>query len=398
MNEVRPSPLTVKAEVVRGVTFSKGDAVAAPREGYAPVLRAGNIQDHLILDDDLVYIPEKMVSEKQRLRRGDIVMCTSSGSAEIVGKTAFSDQDWNGSFGAFCAVVRPKTGKCNPRYLFHYLQTPEFREWTRNSSGVGIKNIRKSELDAYEVPFPSLDEQRQIAEILDKSVAIRRKRAQALALADDFLKSVFVEMFGRPTHPNRALVVRPLGEMCRLFAGNSLPAGESYVGQQDGLLLLKVGDLNLPGNDQVVTSAREWVPEKARTGAAIVAPKDAIVFPKRGGAIATNKKRVLGRPCILDPNLMAVAPKNDAPISYPYLRTWFELVDLASISNGSTVPQLNKGDLAPLEISIPASDDLIRFNSIFDRSSNLREKQADDLRSADALFSALSQRAFRGEL
>jgi len=118
------SPLADKADVIRGVTFSKGDAVSLPRDGYTPVLRAGNIQGHLILNDDLVYVPERMVSDKQRLRRGDIVMCTSSGSAEIVGKTGFADRDWNGSFGAFCAVVRPKVGKCHPRYLFHYTPSP----------------------------------------------------------------------------------------------------------------------------------------------------------------------------------------------------------------------------------------------------------------------------------
>ncbi|RVM95944.1 restriction endonuclease subunit S [Sinorhizobium meliloti] len=398
MNKLTPSPLANKADVVRGVTFSKGDAIARPREGYTPVLRAGNIQGHLILDSDLVYVPQHLVTDKQRIRCGDIVMCTSSGSADIVGKTAFSHQDWNGSFGAFCAVVRPKAGQCNPRYLFHYLQTPSFREWTRNSSGVGIKNIRKSELDSVEIPFPSPDEQRRIAAILDKADAVRRKREQALTLADDFLKSVFVEMFGRPKQPNPALKTRPLGETCNLFAGNSLPAGEPYIGQSDGHLLLKVGDLNLPGNDQTVMTAREWLTEKARMGAAIVAPKNAIVFPKRGGAIATNKKRILGRSCILDPNLMAVAPKPDSVISYPYLRVWIELLDLASISNGSTVPQLNKGDLSPLEMPIPGREDLLAFDQLFHGLNRLHGKLVNDLMSAEALFSSLSQRAFQGEL
>ncbi|GAW41514.1 Type-1 restriction enzyme EcoKI specificity protein [Brevundimonas sp. SH203] len=398
MSGVAPSPLTEKAEVVRGVTFSKGDAVAEPREGYTPVLRAGNIQSHLILDSDLVYIPEGMVSEKQRLRGGDIVMCTSSGSAEIVGKTAFADQDWIGSFGAFCAVVRPKLGKCDPRYLFHYLQTPRFRDWTRNSSGVGIKNIRKSELDSYEVPFPSLDEQRRIAVTLDKADAIRRKREQVLVLADEFLKSVFLEMFGRPKQPSPALKTRPLAEICDLFAGNSLPAGEPYSEQDGGYLLLKVGDLNLPGNEQTVMSAREWLSEKTKAGAAIVAPKNAIVFPKRGGAIATNKKRVLGRSCILDPNLMAVAPKTHSPVSWPYLRVWFEMLDLASISNGSTVPQLNKGDLYPLEMAIPDKESLASFDRIFHGVNTAHVRLSSDLLSSEALFSSLSQRAFCGEL
>jgi type I restriction enzyme S subunit len=217
-------------------------------------------------------------------------------------------------------------------------------------------------------------------------------------MSDELLKSAFLEMFGWPNHPNPAQKVVPLGEICDLFAGNSLPPGEAYNGQDAGLLLLKVADLNLPGNDQTVTTAREWVSEKGSTRAAIVAPKNAIVFPKRGGAIATNKKRVLGRPSVLDPNLMAVAPKEGAPITYAYLRMWFELLDLTSISNGSTVPQLNKGDLHPLKIVVPDGATLAAFERVFQGVRSARQKHASDVACSEALFASLSQRAFRGEL
>jgi type I restriction enzyme, S subunit len=114
--------------------------------------------------------------------------------------------------------------------------------------------------------------------------------------------------------------------------------------------------------------------------------------------LGKGNERVLGRSCILDPNLMAVAPKPDSPVSYPYLRVWFELLDLASISNGSTVPQLNKGDLYPLEMPIPDKETLFAFDQLFHGVNRVRAKHADDLMSAEALFSSLSQRAFRGEL
>src|SRR5690606_13505767 len=47
-----------------------------------------------------------------------------------------------------------------------------------------------------------LPEQKRIAAILDKADAIRRKRQQAIQLADDFLRAVFLNMFGDPvTNP-----------------------------------------------------------------------------------------------------------------------------------------------------------------------------------------------------
>jgi type I restriction enzyme S subunit len=306
----------------------------------------------------------------------------------------------NGAVGSTIARMRVKNPReWDTRFLGRLLEG-KFSQLNQEAQGRGatIPHVDKARLEAIELPKKPLSQQRRIAAILDKAEAVRRKREQVLALAEDFLKSAFLEMFGRPGRPKQTLTVRQLGQLCDLFTGNSLPVGEPYLGHGHGLLLLKVGDLSLPGNDHIIVNARKWVPAMGRTGTAVVAPKEAIVFPKRGRAIATNRKRILGRPCILDPNVMAAAPKTGAPISYPYLRVWFELLDLTSVSNGSTVPQLNKGDLRPLEIPIPSNDDLLRFDRLFHGISKLLKMLLSDLNSAEILFSALYQRAFSGEL
>ncbi|MGQ0699321.1 MAG: restriction endonuclease subunit S [Panacagrimonas sp.] len=65
-------------------------------------------------------------------------------------------------------------------------------------AGVGGSLLRARPEGTYriDVPIPKLSEQKRIAAILDKADAIRRKRQQAIRLADDFLRSVFLEMFG----------------------------------------------------------------------------------------------------------------------------------------------------------------------------------------------------------
>ena len=88
-----------------------------------------------------------------------------------------------------------------------------FLYWTmkRNASriaalgnGATFKEVSKEVVSRVEIDLPPLEEQRRIAAILDKADAIRRKRQHALALADDFLGSVFLEMFGDPlNNPKR---------------------------------------------------------------------------------------------------------------------------------------------------------------------------------------------------
>ena len=102
-----------------------------------------------------------------------------------------------------------------------------------------------------------------------------------------------------------------------------------------------------------MVTSKEWVPEPQRSYSK-VHPKT-IVFPKRGAAIATNKKRIMTRPALLDPNLMGVASDEQMALT-SYLFQWFSAFDLLDITSGTTVPQLNKGDLMPLAVPLPPID------------------------------------------
>jgi len=270
----------------------------------------------------------------------------------------------------------------HPRYLLHYLHCIPL------PNNLGYSRHFKY-LKAVTVPKPPLDEQERIAAVLDKADAIRKKRREALKLADDFLRSVFLNLFGDPVTNPKEWPTEQMGRVCSFYAGNSLPDGEPFIEQPGGVLHLKVGDMNLPGNEEIVLIAREWS-EKAQ--GAIVAPAGAVLLPKRGGAIATNKKRILCRPCALDPNLMAVSPK--APLSIEYLYAWFGLFDLTTISSGSAVPQLNKGDLAPLRIQIPPETLLKKYSVVATKVKAMISTYREQLEDAEALFSALQQQAF----
>jgi len=186
------------ADVVRGVTFSQGDIIHESREGFLPVLRAGNIAERLETERDLVWVPDRFVSDRQRLRKNDIVMCTSSGSALVVGKTAIAEADFDGSWGAFNAVLR-STSAVVPKFLYYWFQSNGFKAWRdRQAKGANIQNIRHSELANLAMPFPAKSEQSRIVELLDEADRLRRLRREADAKAARILPALFLKMFGDP--------------------------------------------------------------------------------------------------------------------------------------------------------------------------------------------------------
>ena len=184
-------------EQVRGVSYKPENLHDELNENSIILLRANNIKDGLLNFDDVVYVDKKKVSEKQILRAGDILVCASSGSKELVGKAAYIPNDFHATFGAFCKVVRPKIGI--RAYIGHYFNSPIYRrQISEASAGANINNIRNEHIDDLSLEYPDEQIQHNVVSILDKVsdlIAMRKKQLQKL---DDLVKSRFIELFGDP--------------------------------------------------------------------------------------------------------------------------------------------------------------------------------------------------------
>lgn len=207
------------AQIIKGVSYDKAEAHDRSEENHVPILRAGNITDKLDLDDDLVWVPSRRVSTEQYLRQADIAICMSSGSASVVGKSAISEISWSGSVGAFCAIIRANSEQVHPSFVAYYLRTQAFREWASRSQGINIKNIKKSDLESFEMPVPPIDAQQRIVDILDRASSIQRLRKAADDKVRELVPALFVEMFGDPASNPKGWEFKPLREVSQIGSG-----------------------------------------------------------------------------------------------------------------------------------------------------------------------------------
>lgn len=157
------------ADLIRGVTYKKEHSTASPDKGLLPVLRATNITGTSLSFDDLVYVPSENVAEEQVLRLGDVVVASSSGSKEIVGKAgSVRSDDFVGSFGAFCMGVRPSP-QLSLELFGYYFQTPSYRKSVSDlSAGSNINNLKSGDLASQLFPLPPFSEQARIAAKLEE--------------------------------------------------------------------------------------------------------------------------------------------------------------------------------------------------------------------------------------
>ena len=108
--------------------------------------------------------------------------------------------------------------------------------------------------------------------------------------------------------------------------------------------------MNIEDNEIEITTSSRFVNPSDKELNGII-PSNSIIFPKRGGAIATNKKRLVVTDIFVDLNIMAITvPKL---ISLHYVFQWLLGIDLAKLNTGTSVPQINHQDIDPLIFPLP---------------------------------------------
>ena len=173
---------------------------------------------------DVQYVDRSKVRSSQLLRKGDILVCTSSGSKGLVGKAALVKRDVSATFGAFCCVLRSLCGEAD--YLGHYFQSGVYRRTTQEVCyGSNINNLKPSNFYSLTVPIYVKSDRERIVNILDLLANLIELSRCRLSLLDDLVKSRFVEMFGDLTRRDQ-FNVKCLGEIYQIKSSKRIYAKE----------------------------------------------------------------------------------------------------------------------------------------------------------------------------
>ncbi|MDV7212314.1 restriction endonuclease subunit S [Azotobacter beijerinckii] len=175
----------------RGVNYPSKDSFVV---SGIPFINAGNLSAGVVDCSGMSFISEEHYGRLSagKVREGDIVFCLRGS----LGKFAVVSGIGRGAIASSLVILRPRS--ClDLGYLRHFLGSELCkREIMRFENGAAQPNLSGRDLKLFDIPLPPLSEQKRIAAILDKANAIRRKRQQAIQLADDFLRAVFQDMFG----------------------------------------------------------------------------------------------------------------------------------------------------------------------------------------------------------
>jgi type I restriction enzyme S subunit len=267
-------------------------------------------------------------------------------------------------------------------------------EIVKKGSGATVKGITQEELYKLEIAFPPLDDQIRVAHLLGKVEGLIAQRKQQLKQLDGLLKSVFLKMFGHPVRNERGWIRRPLEELGSLSRGVSKHRPRNAPELLGGKYpLIQTGEVSNAGtyitnfshtySDIGFTQSKLWPSGTlCITIAANIAQTAVLTFDA----------------CFPDSVVGFSAFEDDAHALYVHGLFWFFQKILEKNAPAAAQKNINLEILRGMEVPKPPVELQARFASVVERIEGIKSRYQQSLTELEALYGALSQQAFRGEL
>ncbi len=286
----------------------------------------------------------------------------------------------------------------NTRYLYWFLfkYVEKLREL---SIGGVIKYIKLNNLTDPIIPLPSLEDQKRIVKILDQADALRKKRKKAIRLLDEYLKSVFWEMFGDPVNNPKSWEKRLLGDVTDLITDGK--HGDSINEENSGYYFISAKDIH----DGIIdySNARQIIKKDfeevhRRTN---LYPGDLIIVNTGAtiGKVAIAKEDHRTQRTTFQKSVAVIKLKKNF-INNHYLKFLFglRLKDLFRTSTGSAQQNLLLSQMRKIVITCPPIQLQNQFVSIVEKVELLKHTMLTQSEELENQFQALMQKAFKGTL
>ena len=382
----------------RGLTYKKSDE--AP-DGDIEVLRANNIEldSGLLNFDEIKRLRSSFeVPPDKLIKMNSLIICTASGSKSHLGKAAFVDKDYKAAFGGFLGMLTP-SDELIGRYLFHLMQSKVYKDFIASiSDGANINNLRFNQLAHFDVPIPTIEEQKRIVAILDaafeqidQAKAIAQQNLQnAREIFDSALKQAF-NLDGKNWQ------VKNLGDVCDITGGGtpSKSNPEFYNGDIPWATVRDMRVSYLTDTDFKISL------EGLKRSSSNLIPAGNVIIATRVGL---GKVCVLGQDTAINQDLRAIVPKDAKSISRGFLFWWLNSISniIEAEGTGATVKGVKLPFIKKLAFPCACIEEQKRIaeklGALADNVKELESIYQQKITALDELKQSLLQQAFSGQL
>ncbi len=285
-------------------------------------------------------------------------------------------------------LLTPKNKEIDLKFIFLLMQTIKVNSITH-------KRYYLSKYRNIKIPLPPPPTQKQIVSILEKAEKLKQKREQADKLMEDYLKSVFNEMFlkrkGEFKIKKLVDITKKITDGKHGDCENEENSGYYFISAKD----IFKGEVHYENSRQIKKEGYLEVNKRVNLEIKDVLITNSGTIGKT--AIMNNRENV---DKTTFQKSVAIIKPNKKLIQSIYLKNFLDtiIINLMSTSSGSSQKNLLLKDIRNIKIPLPPLALQKKFASIVERVEKLKEKQKQSKEEISQMFDVLMQKAFKGAL
>ena len=331
-----------------------------------PFLTFSTVFNNFFIPDELKDLVQSTDSERENysIRRGDIFVTRTSETSDELGMSCVALKDYpNATYNGFTKRMRPITDRVVPEYVGYYMRTPCFRgEFLAFSTMTTRASLRNEDLLSLSIPLPPIEIQKKIANILSSYDDLIENNQKQIKLLEEAAQRIYKEWFVDLRFPGYE--TNPIV--------NGIPEGWEGKNVTD-LLEIKYGkDHKALADGTIPVYGSGGVMRKVDR---ILYSRESVLIPRKGSL--NNIIYVSGDFWTIDTMFYSI-PRIPNIAKYMYL--FLSCLDMYSFNIGAAVPSMTVNILDGINVLLPESFVLDRFESVISplfRKMELLKKQSE---------------------
>lgn len=337
--------------------------------------------------------------KKGKIKKRDVLVVKDGATT---GKTSFVGNEFTyekSAVNEHVFILRGREELVDQKFLFYHLYSPiGQRQIDSSFHGSAVGGINKQFVKTYSLVLPPLELQEKIVSILDKAGQLMLWRKEADKLTEDYLSSVFLEMFGDPvSNPKKWDVVRINDVVEYSQYGTSLKSNSS----RQGYPIIGMG--NITNEGQLDLSKISYVQLPTDEFEKLKLNKGDVIFNR------TNSTELIGKTTYWNLDFNAVLAsylvklklkENTNPVFFTFLLNtqYFKKLFARRCKKAVNQSNISPTLLKKFKMYLPPITIQNQFETIVREVEITKTYQKQSKKSIANLFYSLQQKAFEGEL
>jgi type I restriction enzyme S subunit len=287
-----------------------------------------------------------------------------------------------------------RSDRIHAPYLRHFLVSDIFhQQFMQTVVGVGGSLLRANPnyVAKIAIPFPSLDEQRRIAAVLDKADVLRRARKRGLDLLDKLNQSIFIQTFGNPHQLSTNYPVVEVGMVAScIVPGRDKP--KSFTGP---IPWITTAELNHLASTNASGSKLGLTPDEIAGVRAKIIPPASVLLTCVGDLGIVSIAAV---PMVINQQLHSFQCSDTITPEYLMFALSYQKEYMYKRATKTTLPYMNKSVCNSIPIPLPPVETQKTFGCLIAQSAAIKLSMRASLTKCESAFSSIQSRAFSGHL